>query len=72
MSEDQTTSNKNIQDHMDKGVLSALKQIENSMKDGSLMNYTMTNTHQIGTLPVRSFLFQVSLLHKKDDKNDND
>lgn len=68
---DQTPSNGDIQKLLDDGVLEALKEIENSMKDGSLMSFTVANQHQVNMLPLRQYTFQVSLLHKKRSKVEN-
>lgn len=61
-----------IQKFMDDGVLDALREIEESMKDGSLASFIMSNNHATGTLPYRQYVFQVSLLHQKQEKkNEN-
>jgi len=65
--------NEDIKSMFDSAVLKALKQIEESLKDGSLMSYIVSDNYQqaSASLPFQQFVFQISLVHKKVQKPDN-
>lgn len=65
----QMPNKEEMQKLMDDDVLQAIKEIEQSLKDGSLMMYTNSKNYQPGVLPTRQYIFQVSLLHQhKEEK----